>query len=111
MRELHDGMELLDSEREAGPFVWQNWDKSVERAEKTMRFVDGQAQTGHRSNKLGLRKKSKPTGLVCGTDWKTFRKAVEKYRKHLEKQYGGADKLNEQLVFAHNDVRWAHLCV
>ncbi|OBT52549.1 hypothetical protein VE04_07752, partial [Pseudogymnoascus sp. 24MN13] len=30
MRELHDGIELLETERDEGPFVWRNWDKWVE---------------------------------------------------------------------------------
>jgi choline kinase len=42
---------------------------------------------------------------VCGVEWPIFRATVEKYRKWLEEQYGGIDKINERLVFAHNDVR------
>lgn len=104
MRELHDGIELLEPEREAGPFVWQNWDKRVERAEHVMKFVDQQTCTGRRASKIGLGKTSKPSGYVCGTSWGVFRKTVERYRKHLEKEYGGREKLNAQMVFAHNDV-------
>lgn len=105
MRELHDGIELLDEERASGPFVWQNWDKCVDRAETIMTFVDRQTASGRRSSKVGLGKTSKPMGHVCGTTWSEFRKAVETYRKHLEREYGGNEKVNDQLTFSHNDVR------
>ena len=34
MRELHDGIELQEQERDDGPFVWQNWDKWLDRLGK-----------------------------------------------------------------------------
>lgn len=46
----------------------------------------------------------KRRGLVCGVEWSVFRKTVDLYRKWLDKQYGGAAGLRQQLVFAHNDV-------
>jgi len=104
MRELHDGIELLSRERDAGPFVWQNWDKCVERAEKVMNYVDQQTSSGRRASKIGLGKTSKPSGYVCGTSWSVFRETIEQYRKNLDKEYGGAEKLNDQMVFSHNDV-------
>jgi len=91
MRELHDGIELLDEERESGPFVWSNWDKVVGRAETIMSFVDQQTSTGRRASKVGLGKTSKPIGHVCGTRWSTFRKTVERYRKYIDQEYGGKD--------------------
>jgi choline kinase len=42
MRELHDGIELPDEEREAGAFVWRNWDKWVGRCEEVISWIDGQ---------------------------------------------------------------------
>lgn len=102
MRELHDGIELLDRERHAGPFVWQNWDKWVTYCTEVIQWVDQQMQEG--------KVVASPThewqkrGFVCGTEWPTFRKAVEMYRKWLTKQYGGEQRIREKLVFAHNDV-------
>lgn len=104
MRELHDGIELLEPERDAGPFVWQNWDKRVDRAEHVMKFVDQQTSSGRRASKVGLGKTAMLRGYVCGTSWTVFRKTVERYREHLEKQYGGREKMNAQMVFSHNDV-------
>lgn len=69
-----------------------------------MGFVDQQSASGRRASKIGLGKSSKPSGYVCGTSWPVFRKTVERYRKKLEHEYGGADRINNQMVFAHNDV-------
>jgi hypothetical protein len=41
---------------------------------------------------------------VCGVEWPVFRQMIEKYRMWLVEQYGGIDKINERLVFSHNDV-------
>jgi choline kinase len=43
-------------------------------------------------------------GFVCGVEWPVFRRAVEKYRKQIEKTHGGKSGVRQQLVFAHNDV-------
>ena len=105
MRELHDGIELLEEEREAGPFVWRNWDKWVNRCEQVIMYLDKQILEQQKS---GLQ--SKPTkrwmqrGFVCGVEWAVFRKTVEKYRKHIEMTHGGKAGVRDQLVFAHNDV-------
>lgn len=104
MRELHDGIELLDEERAAGPFMWQNWDKWVQRCEEVTTWLDqqilehpkGTPRTGYDS----WRKR----GLVCGVAWSFFRQTVNRYRKWLEDQYGGPPKVKRDLVFAHNDV-------
>jgi choline kinase len=42
--------------------------------------------------------------LICGVEWPVFRQMIEKYRRWLEEQYGGLQKINERMVFAHNDV-------
>ena len=42
--------------------------------------------------------------MICGVEWPVFRQMIEKYRKWLEEQYGGIEKINERMVFAHNDV-------
>jgi len=97
MRELHEGIALLEEERDAGPFVWKNWDNWLDRCERIVTHVDGQVLLGQPT---GQRKKD----LVCGTDWNLFKTTVQKYRAWLDEQYGGVDRLREQLVFAHNDV-------
>lgn len=104
MRELHDGIELLEKEKDEGPFVWRNWDKWVDRCEHVIKFLDHQiiderARRGSIASDSWMRK-----GFVCGVEWKMFRKTVEEYRKWLYEKYGGADGLRSKLVFAHNDV-------
>ncbi|KAF2143410.1 uncharacterized protein K452DRAFT_286239 [Aplosporella prunicola CBS 121167] len=109
MRELHEGIDLLSQEREDGPFVWRNWDKWVDRCELVTEWLDAQiineAPSTTKSKLEGWRER----GFVCGTEWKFFRQTLEKYRKWLEEQYGGAKKLNERLVFAHNDTQYGNI--
>ncbi len=105
MRELHDGIDLLEKERDDGPFVFRNWDKWVDRCEHVIKFLDNQILCeGHATgdDKAASWKKK---GYVCGVEWKTFRKMVENYRKWLYGKYDGADGLRNKLFFAHNDVR------
>lgn len=103
MRELHDGIELLNEEREAGPFVWCNWDKWVDRCEKVVNHIDGQmsSRSGRHSSTIKLGKHEH----VCGVDWKTFKSTVAKYRSWVNERYGGVRGVKDQLIFAHNDVR------
>ncbi|TVY33456.1 putative choline kinase, partial [Lachnellula occidentalis] len=42
MRELHEGVDLLEREREEGPFVLRNWDKWVDRCEEVITYLDGE---------------------------------------------------------------------
>ncbi|KAL9102894.1 MAG: hypothetical protein Q9163_002017, partial [Psora crenata] len=109
MRELHDGIELLEEEREAGAFIWRNWDKWVERCEDVISWLDaqilGDTQGPARSNADGWKRR----GLVCGVQWSTFRRAVDKYRGWLYKQYGGSAGIKQDLVFAHNDTQYGNL--
>ena len=102
MRELHDGIDLLPREREEGPFIWQNWDKWVDRCEQVICYLDKKIQKRHptRSVVEGWEKK----GFICGVEWPVFRKTVEQYREWLDIHYGGAERLKRKLVFAHNDV-------
>ncbi|KAJ4360505.1 uncharacterized protein N0V89_001070 [Didymosphaeria variabile] len=109
MRELHEGIDLLQSEREAGPFVWQSWDKWVDRAEKRMSWLDKQIKDGTQGSVQSAADRWKDRGLVCGVEWSIFRKTVDKYRAWLEEQYGGIDKLNERLIFAHNDTQYGNI--
>jgi choline kinase len=107
MRELHDGIELLEEERDAGPFVWRNWDKWVKRAGEVVTHLDRQILDHEASSKRSSHTHVdawKKTGLLCGVEWPVFRRAVETYRKWLDEQYGGPAAIRDKLVFAHNDV-------
>ncbi|PQE21325.1 Choline kinase protein [Rutstroemia sp. NJR-2017a WRK4] len=108
MRELHDGVELLEKEREEGPFVWRNWDKWVDRCQEIITYLDKQILEG--SSSKSVRGESwKDRGLVCGVEWPVFRAAVEKYRKWLEASYGGFENMSRSLVFAHNDTQYGNI--
>jgi choline kinase len=100
MRELHDGIDLLEKERGEGPFVWRNWDKWVDRCEEVITYLDGEILAG----KSGKGEQWRSRGFVCGVPWPQFKAAIDMYRKWLNGHYrkGG---VNAQLVFAHNDVR------
>jgi choline kinase len=100
MRELHEGVELLDRERDEGPFVWRNWDKWVERCEEVISYLDKEILSGKKVKGESWRSR----GFVCGVEWPKFRAAIDKYRKWLDVYYG-AGGVNRKLVFAHNDVR------
>jgi hypothetical protein len=104
MRELHEGIELLRSEREGGPFVWRNWDKWVDRCEQVVTWLDQQVIESKDSSALASSEAWKKRGFVCGVEWPMFRQMIEKYRMWLEEHYGGLQKINQRLVFAHNDV-------
>ncbi|KAF2874182.1 kinase-like domain-containing protein [Massariosphaeria phaeospora] len=109
MRELHEGIELLQKEREGGPFVWLNWDKWVHRCEKIVTWLDQQIIDGNQGSVQSPADEWKNRGLVCGVQWSAFRKTVEKYRLWLEEQYGGIQRVNERLVFAHNDTQYGNI--
>lgn len=104
MRELHDGIELLPEERERGPFVWQNWDKWVDSCETIITWLDEQIMNGNPGPQRRKLDSWRSRGLVCGVTWPHFRQTVDRYREWLEIQYGGAGKVRDALVFAHNDV-------
>ncbi len=104
MRELHDGIDLLEEERDSGPFVWVNWDKWVDRCEHVITWVDKQILSQGQSQPVSKSKPWKSRGLVCGVEWPFFRKTVDKYRKYIIERHGGKKGIKEQLVFAHNDV-------
>ena len=104
MRELHDGIELLDNERATGPFIWQNWDKWVQRCEEVVTWVDREIDRDERKTVTMSLEKWRERGLVCGVSWSLFRKTVDRYRAWLEDLYGGPAAIKRDLVFAHNDV-------
>jgi len=104
MRELHDGMELLEEEKDGGPAVLKNWNQWLPRVSQAISFLDAKVAAGS----LGPVKKAadawKECGFICGTDWPTFKAMFDKYRQHLFDRYGGPKIVREHLVFCHNDV-------
>jgi choline kinase len=100
MRELHDGVELLDREIEEGPFIWQNWDKWVSRCEEVITYLDKEISSGVD----GAGEAWRHRGLICGVEWKVFKTAIDNYRKWLDEFYREKGGVNQNLVFAHNDV-------
>lgn len=109
MRELHEGIELLDQERDDGPFVWLNWDKWVQRVEQVVSWLDTEVSKLEPGAKPTGEDAWKRRGLICGVPWHRFREAVEEYRRWLDAQYGGAKKLKARQVFAHNDTQYGNI--
>jgi choline kinase len=100
MRELHDGIDLLEDERQGGPTVFRNWDNWVDRCEQVISWLDKEILLDRKDCPEPWRQR----GLVCGVPWATFRKAVENYRIWLVDHLGGIKEVKQELVFAHNDV-------
>ncbi|POS84062.1 hypothetical protein EPUL_005435 [Erysiphe pulchra] len=105
MRELHDGVELLEQEREDGPFVWRNWDKWIDRCEEIMKLLDDDVKKHNDIGRLGNRKAKR---FICGVEWPQFKAAVEKYRKWIDDRCG-KDRIRQKLVFAHNDTQYGNI--
>jgi choline kinase len=103
MRELHEGIDLLPHEREDDPFVWRNIDKWMQRCTQIVSWVDTKASRRNSSPRTMEQRQ-----FVCGTDWSKFQEVVDKYRKWLFEQYGGVNRVKQQMVFAHNDVSNEH---
>lgn len=104
MRELHDGIELLEKERDDGPFVWQTWDKWVKRCEEVISWLDRQILSDKQAQPKSRSPAWKKRGLICGVEWTDFKKIVYRYRRMVEEHYGGIAGIRQRLVFAHNDV-------
>ncbi|KAK5938276.1 hypothetical protein PMZ80_009246 [Knufia obscura] len=107
-RELHDGIDLLESERRSGAFVFANWDKWVDRVEKVITWLDQQVQ-GEQHGKAPASPRYTRQGLICGVEWKMFREAYDKYRAKLIQESGGESGIRKRLVFAHNDAQYGNL--
>lgn len=106
MRELHDGIALLEEERERGPMVIANWRKWVARCERIVMYIDDQVT----KSSTGKQTKWKALGFVCGTPWPIFRATVEKYFAYLTTcYYHNTESLKSSLVFAHNDTQYGNL--
>ena len=73
MRDLHDGVELTREEVAAGPFVWQNIDRWLPRAEMIVEWIEagGNAAVGG-------------TADVVGSSFKLFKEALRRYRAWLQ---------------------------
>lgn len=104
MRELHDGIELLDKERDGGPVVLKNWDTWLDRASRAVTFLDQKILSGDPGPIKSPADLWKQRGFVCGVEWGSFKAMVDKYRKYLKDFYGGSSAIREALVFAHSDV-------
>ncbi|KEF56287.1 uncharacterized protein A1O9_07868 [Exophiala aquamarina CBS 119918] len=121
MRELHEGIDLLESELEAGPAVFINWDKWVDRVQRVACFLDEQvrlvAEKSSSADSVGgaanIKSKINPNytrrGLICGVEWPVFRRVYEAYRARLVKDSGGPKAIRSNLVFAHNDTQYGNL--
>lgn len=101
MRELHEGIELLEAEKDDGPKVWRNWDKWLDNVGKRVLQLDEVVRSGAASPGGPWRS----LGFVCGVPWEFFKELVDRHKEHVNKFYGSEANLREHLVFAHNDVR------
>ena len=91
LKELHEGIELEDREREMGPVSWCNWCKWAPRAKQIMARLDSTENLGKK-------------GYICGCPWERFETAVGRYKEWLYSRHGGEGNVKGQMVFAHNDV-------
>ncbi|KAJ5161896.1 hypothetical protein N7492_007288 [Penicillium capsulatum] len=108
MRELHDGIDLLDVEREGGPMVFKNWEKWVDRCGQVMTWLDKELQSPQNEVKA-VSEPWRRRGFVCGVPWERFREAVNNYRGWLVASCGGIEEIKRKLVFAHNDTQYGNL--
>lgn len=95
LKELHEGIEVLPSERDAGPIVWKNWEKWETRASEVIARYES-----HRSGSANQ---------LLGSSWSTFASAVQTYRSWLTARCGGEEGVRRQLVFAHNDTQYGNI--
>lgn len=109
MRELHEGIELLDSEVDAGPTIFLNWDKWVDRCEKVISWLDKQVHQAECENQPKPKAEYTRLGLICGVEWPVFRQTYDKYRNRLIEESGGDSELRKKLIFSHNDTQYGNL--
>ncbi|KAI1349963.1 kinase-like protein [Xylaria sp. FL0043] len=109
VRELHDGMELLEEERDGGPAVLKNWDHWLPRVAGTISVLDAKILEGNLGPVRNAADAWKERGLVLGTDWPTFKSMFDRYRQYLFDRYGGSKVVREHLVFAHNDTQYGNI--
>lgn len=106
MRELHEGIELLSSERDGGPGVWRNWDQWLDTVGRIVTYLDQDFERGLPEGPRGASvvHSWKANGRICGVPWAQFKQMVIKFRTYLESHYKDRRALLERLVFAHSDV-------
>ncbi|ORY67613.1 kinase-like domain-containing protein [Pseudomassariella vexata] len=109
MRELHDGIELLEEEKDGGPAVFKNWDHWLDNTAKVVTYLDRKGRSGGLGPIRGPADAWKERGLICGVEWAKFEQALDKYRKYLDDYYAGHKNLRDQLVFAHNDTQYGNI--
>lgn len=105
-RELHDGIDLLPHEREAGPTIFQNWESWHDNVGRIVKFLDERLESSppeSRQHCSGF-DAWKANGYVCGTPWPQFKEMVLKHRDFVERCYRDPEDIKEALVFSHNDV-------
>ncbi|KUI55994.1 Choline kinase [Cytospora mali] len=107
MRELHDGIDLLEEEKDEGPTVFKNWDNWVDNVERRTLFLD-QLACRDPDAPVGPADAWKKCGFVCGMEWPKFKAMVDKYREFLI-QYYGPTTMREKLIFAHNDTQYGNI--
>ncbi|KAI0874052.1 kinase-like domain-containing protein [Hypoxylon argillaceum] len=109
MRELHDGMELLEDEKDGGPAVLKNWDNWHARVSQAISFLDAKILAGNLGPVRNPADAWKERGFVCGTDWPTFKAMFDRYRQFVFERYGGSKVVREHLVFCHNDTQYGNI--
>ncbi|KAJ2974709.1 hypothetical protein NUW58_g8569 [Xylaria curta] len=109
MRELHDGMELLEEEKDGGPAVLKNIDHWLGRVSKAAYFLDATLLEERLGRVTDTVKTWKDYGFVCGTDWPTFKAMFDRYRQYVFDRYGGENVVREHLVFCHNDTQYGNI--
>ncbi|KAI4593630.1 hypothetical protein KJ359_009114 [Pestalotiopsis sp. 9143b] len=109
MRELHDGIEVLDEEREAGPGTFKAWDHWIDNVEKVITYLDEKILSGNPGPIRSPADSWKNRGLVLGVEWPKFKETYMKYRERVEAYYGGSQGVNDQLVFAHSDTQYGNI--
>ncbi|KAK7917066.1 choline kinase [Apiospora marii] len=109
MRELHDGIDLLEEEKDGGPSVLKNWDQWLDHVGKVASFLDKELLAGNGNSTPSPADSWKSRGFVCGVEWAMFKQAIAKYREWLFNHYNSHNTLREQLVFAHNDTQYGNI--
>ncbi len=111
MREVHDGIELLEDELDDGPGVWKNWDRWHDAVERIITHLDKVVLSEGRGSGRRASEAWKAKGFICGVEWPKFKAAIDKYRDFLDRYYGDRRSIRERLVFCHNDVSIDVACV
>ena len=101
MRELHDGVEVLEFERLQGPGVWKNWTRWLDMVGKRVSYLDELVKRGK-----GACGGWKGRHFICGVEWQVFKDAVERYKTTIVDAFYETKGVSvmDKLVFAHNDV-------